>query len=39
MQTATAISGFVALLALVTAALAAWLAGRTTDRISALERE
>ena len=38
MPTALAIGGFVALLALVAAALAAWLVGRLTDRVSALER-
>ncbi len=39
MQTAMAIGGFVALLSLVTALLAAWLVGRMSDRLAAVERE
>ena len=39
MQTAMAIGGFVALLSLVTAVLAAWLVGRMSDRLAAVERE
>lgn len=39
MPTALAIGGFLALLALVTAGLAAWLVGRSTDRIARLERQ
>ncbi len=39
MPAATAIFGFVALLALVSSAVAAWLVARFTGRISALERQ
>jgi len=39
MPAATAIFGFVALLALVSSAVVAWLVARFTDRISALERQ
>lgn len=39
MQTTMALAGFVALLALVAAALAAWLTGRLTDRVGQLERK
>ena len=39
MQTAMAIGGFLALLSLVTSLLAAWLVGRMSDRLAAVERE
>ena len=39
MQTTMALAGFLALLALVAAALAAWLTGRLTDRVGQLERK